>query len=57
MMLELKSIRKVFNTGTADEKVAIDDIDIVLGKGEFLTIIGSNGAGKTTLLNLITATC
>jgi putative ABC transport system ATP-binding protein len=56
-MLELKRIRKVFNTGTADEKVAIDDIDIVLGKGEFLTIIGSNGAGKTTLLNLITGTC
>ncbi len=57
MMLELKAVRKVFNTGTPDEKVAIDDIDIVLGKGEFLTIIGSNGAGKTTLLNLITGTC
>lgn len=57
MMLELKSIRKVFNTGTPDEKVAIDDIDIALGKGEFLTIIGSNGAGKTTLLDLITGTC
>ena len=56
-MLELKAVRKVFNTGTPDEKVAIDDIDIVLGKGEFLTIIGSNGAGKTTLLNLITGTC
>ena len=56
-MLELKGVRKVFNTGTPDEKVAIDDIDIVLDKGEFLTIIGSNGAGKTTLLNLITGTC
>lgn len=57
MMLELKGVRKVFNTGTPDEKVAIDDIDIALGKGEFLTIIGSNGAGKTTLLDLITGTC
>jgi len=57
MMLELKGVRKVFNTGTPDEKVAIDDIDIALSKGEFLTIIGSNGAGKTTLLDLITGTC
>lgn len=56
-MLELKGVRKVFNMGTADEKVAIDDIDVSLDKGEFLTIIGSNGAGKTTLLNLITGTC
>lgn len=55
-MLELKGVSKVFNTGTPDEKVAIDDIDIALNKGEFLTIIGSNGAGKTTLLNLITGT-
>ena len=55
-MLELKGVSKVFNTGTPDEKVAIDDIDIALNKGEFLTVIGSNGAGKTTLLNLITGT-
>jgi putative ABC transport system ATP-binding protein len=56
-MLKLKGIRKVFNAGTPDEKAAIDDIDISLGKGEFVTVIGSNGAGKTTLLNLISGTC
>jgi putative ABC transport system ATP-binding protein len=57
MMLQLKDVRKVFNAGTADQKIAIADIDISLKEGEFLTIIGSNGAGKTTLLNLITGTC
>jgi len=56
-MLQLKGIRKVYNAGTQDEKIAIADIDLSLKKGEFLTIIGSNGAGKTTLLNLITGTC
>ncbi len=56
-MLQLKGIRKVFNAGTADEKIAIADIDLSMNKGEFLTIIGSNGAGKTTLLDLITGTC
>lgn len=57
MMLQLKGLRKVFNAGTPDEKVAIDDIHLSLKQGEFVTIIGSNGAGKTTLLNLITGTC
>ena len=57
MMLELKGVRKVFNPGTPDEKIAVAGIDLSLKKGEFLTIIGSNGAGKTTLLNLITGIC
>ena len=56
-MLKLNGVRKVFNAGTPDEKAAIDDIDISLVKGEFVTVIGSNGAGKTTLLNLISGTC
>ena len=56
-MLKLNGVRKVFNAGTPDEKAAIDDIDISLDKGEFVTVIGSNGAGKTTLLNLISGTC
>ena len=51
-MLKLKGVRKVFNTGTPDEKIAIDDIDISLGKGEFVTVIGSNGAGKTRAISL-----
>jgi branched-chain amino acid transport system ATP-binding protein len=34
---------------------AVDDIDFVVEKGEFLSLVGSNGAGKTTLVNLISA--
>lgn len=55
-MLELKNIRKVFNAGTLDEKVAIDGISLKIEQSDFVTIIGSNGAGKTTLLNLIAGT-
>lgn len=52
-MLELKGIHKTFNTGTINEKKAIQGIDLVLNDGDFVTIIGGNGAGKSTMLNLI----
>ncbi|PLS18805.1 ABC transporter ATP-binding protein [Bacillus sp. M6-12] len=52
-MLQLNQIFKVFNEGTPDEKLALNDIDLQLAKGEFVTVIGSNGAGKSTLMNLI----
>jgi putative ABC transport system ATP-binding protein len=55
-MLELKNIRKVFNPGTLDEKIAVDGINLTIEQADFITIIGSNGAGKTTLLNLIAGT-
>jgi len=52
-MLKLKDINKIFNEGTVDEKIALDDIQLELKKGDFVTIIGSNGAGKSTLMNII----
>ena len=52
-MLELKNVSKTFNPGTVNEKKALSDIDLTVGEGEFITIIGSNGAGKSTLFNAI----
>ncbi len=52
-MLTLSHITKTFNTGTPDEKLAINDLSLHLDKGDFVTIIGANGAGKSTLLGAI----
>ncbi|MEH7249405.1 ABC transporter ATP-binding protein [Neobacillus niacini] len=52
-MLQLSQIHKIFNEGTPDEKIAIDQINLTLKPGDFVTVIGSNGAGKSTLMNII----
>lgn len=52
-MLTIKNLKKTFNPGTINQKIAMDDVNLHLNKGDFVTIIGSNGAGKSTLFNLI----
>ena len=52
-VLELKHITKVFNAGTVNEKVALDDLSLTLNEGDFVTVIGGNGAGKSTMLNAV----
>ena len=34
-------------------KVAVDDLDLVIGQGEFFTLLGPSGCGKTTTLRMI----
>ena len=52
-MLTLRGVRKIFNRGTVNEKVALAGIDLHLDRGDFVTVIGGNGAGKSTMLNSV----
>ncbi len=52
-MLNISHISKTFNPGTADSKLALDDLCLDVDDGEFITIIGANGAGKSTLFGAI----
>ncbi|SHG00369.1 ABC transporter ATP-binding protein [Ornithinibacillus halophilus] len=52
-MLNLKDISMTFNEGTPDEKKALQQVQLELKQGDFVTVIGSNGAGKSTLMNVI----
>ena len=52
-MLEIKNVTKIFNKGTVNEKVALDDFSLTLEDGDFVTVIGGNGSGKSTMMNAI----
>ncbi len=52
-MLKITNVKKTFNIGTINEKMALNNIDFEMKDGDFVTIIGGNGAGKSTLLNMI----
>jgi putative ABC transport system ATP-binding protein len=51
-VLEARGLRKVHGSGAA-AVVALDDVDLALGHGEFLAVTGASGCGKSTLLNLL----
>jgi multiple sugar transport system ATP-binding protein len=45
----LENVRKEFANGV----VAVDDVDLTIGEGEFMVLVGPSGCGKTTLLRSI----
>ncbi len=52
-LIDLKDVAKVYRMGDQDY-TALHDINLLIGKGEFVGIIGKSGSGKSTLLNMIT---
>ena len=52
-MLRLERVSKTFHPGTIHEKRALQELELHLAPGEFVTVIGGNGAGKSTLLNAV----
>jgi putative ABC transport system ATP-binding protein len=51
-MIQLERIEKVYRTDRI-ETVALADVNIGVGEGEFISIMGPSGCGKSTLLNLM----
>ncbi len=51
--VEITGIRKVFNEGRTNPVVALDDINLAIADGEFISLIGPSGCGKSTLLRLV----
>ncbi len=51
--LSLVGLKKTFERGTPNEKLALDCVNLEVPQGDFITVLGSNGAGKSTLFNAI----
>ncbi|MFN9024673.1 MAG: ABC transporter ATP-binding protein, partial [Akkermansiaceae bacterium] len=51
-MITCKSISKFYTKGT-NIVTPLENLDLEVGRGEFLALMGPSGSGKTTLLNLI----
>jgi len=51
--LTLDSVRKVFTDEDGSDIVAVDDVTVEIGDGEFLVLVGPSGCGKSTTLRMV----
>ena len=51
-MITLTSLSKIYRTNEI-ETVALENVNLKVDRGEFLSIMGPSGCGKSTLLNIM----
>ena len=51
-MITLTSLSKIYRTNEI-ETVALENVNLTVARGEFLSIMGPSGCGKSTLLNIM----
>ncbi|MDP9121030.1 MAG: ABC transporter ATP-binding protein, partial [Acidobacteriota bacterium] len=51
-LIELRDVYKVYDMG-AEKVNALNGVDLEIGRGEYVAIMGSSGSGKSTLMNLV----
>jgi ABC-type lipoprotein export system ATPase subunit len=52
-LIELHDVVKTYKTDAGDF-LALKDVDLTVGEGEFVAVIGKSGSGKSTLINMMT---
>lgn len=51
-LIQVENVTKTFHS-TSEEVTPIANLDLVVGKGEFVVLMGPSGSGKTTLLHML----
>ncbi|WP_370275828.1 ABC transporter ATP-binding protein [uncultured Duncaniella sp.] len=51
-IIELNSVNKIYRTDEI-ETLALENVNIAIEKGEFVSVMGPSGCGKSTLLNIV----
>lgn len=51
--IELKNLSKIYETSQGDEIVAVENVNLQVPAGQFVSIVGPSGCGKSTLLMMI----
>lgn len=54
-VIKLEQVSHIYNQGMPDEKVAIENINLEVQKGQVVGIIGHTGSGKSTLIQHLNA--
>ncbi|MFZ2482819.1 MAG: ATP-binding cassette domain-containing protein, partial [Streptococcus parauberis] len=55
-IIELIDASLTINNGFDETKTILDNVNLTIRQGDFITILGGNGAGKSTLFNVIAGT-
>jgi len=53
VVIAANGINKIFNPGTDEEVIALQDINLDVRGGEFISLVGPSGCGKSTLMRLV----
>jgi ABC-type lipoprotein export system ATPase subunit len=51
-IVEFRQLSKIYGSGAAEVR-ALDAVDLSIGSGEFVAIMGASGSGKSTAMNII----
>ena len=51
-LIRMENLRKIYKAGIV-EVSALEDINLIIDSGEFLSIMGPSGSGKSTLMNIL----
>ncbi len=51
-MIELEGVTKVYGNGHVQVR-ALGPVDLVIGEGDFVAIMGASGSGKSTMMNIL----